>query len=473
MSSTVSSNLQDKEQPPSNPGLTTPNLLKFGKNTIYIFVSLAVYYYFSGLALYIAKVAQANIMPSAGLCYPYEDARPNIVPNVVETNIYENKNEAKEKVSKKLYFPTSPQVLENNFKKKFPQYSSETNLTELYNTVLNQISSDPNNKDLKDVRDYFEKVYNPLSSNFENYFPKWFSSSKKSTSNPLFFGLVSSIEETTCAINVFLNYVFNLLNQIPEFLLYHFYPTVAGILLPFIIGFFGLFTILRSIINLKYFLKRKDDKSDATVESVKWVDKQGTDYALGVCYLLVTAMVLGFPCIITAHFLAFILIVIAFFSAGSMNSSHHGSLSDSLSGFSSVWTSFKENAVEVTLVFFVTVVISSYSYLGSTGGSIILAVAASILLFKFSPFNIYQLVAVITKEYSPVVSKQQAKKTCSNDGKYKEESNPSKSLADLFLGATTINVKNVNEMEKNLEKSDTTLNTNQPANLNKNFNAKK
>lgn len=467
MSSSVSPNFQDQKNPQSSPGLTSQNLLKFGKNTGYILVSVLVYYYFSGLALYIAKVAQANIMPTSGLCYPYEDARPNIVPNVVETNIYESKNEEKEKVSKKLYFPTSPQVLENTFKKKFPQYSSETNLTNLYNEVLNQISSDPNNEDLKKVRDYFENVYNPLSSNFENYFPKWFSDSKKSTSNPLFFGLISSIEETSCAVNVFLNYIFNLLNQIPEFLLYHFYPTVAAILLPFIIGFFGLFTILRSIINLKYFLKRKDDKMDVTVESVKWVDKQGTDYFLGLCYLIISAMVFGFPCIITAHFVAFIFIVVAFFSAASMTSSNHGSLSNSTSGFSTVWHSFKENAVEVTLVFFVTVVISSFSYLGSTGGSIILAVVATILLLKFSPFNIYQLVRVITKEYTPIVSERQAKKSCSNEGKYKEQSNPSKSLADWLLSSTKVNVADIQKKAED----QTTLNTNKPESLNSNISA--
>jgi hypothetical protein len=164
------------------------NVGKFVFNVFVMFIIIAVYFGSGALLLYACKLGQSNILPTITDCFPYKDTKPNIQP--IKINIF-NTIFSDPSVSNKINFP-------------YNDYNSSNKILDLFREYKNE----------------------PKSYFLANY-------------------LISIMETITQFNYSSFNFILNLLNELPEFLIVLFGPIVASIII----------TIICSIIYISIYSK--------------------------------------------------------------------------------------------------------------------------------------------------------------------------------------------------------------------------
>lgn len=429
---------QGDEKTEGKPTISNLNLLFW--NIFKMFIVLLIIYFINGFGLYLIKIAQANLFHTDEYCFPYETTQPNYANKTqAEINIFEtfnNNNEPKsvytlfkefflwgqgEKVSKKIFFPLTEKIVNEKFLAAFGDQlningqNNESNMSEtiqkVYDMAMEALEKNPEDLQSQSLKDYIDNFYNPLSNNFGNFFPEWFVNLKKSTQSSLLFGFISTIEDVTCFASRIQSSLYTLLGKLPEQFVYHLYFPAMFFFNMIVLIVFPFFTIFRSIINLKYFLKKKDDSYKSPIESDKWRELTGFSYFLGICLLCFFAVALGFLCFMTAHVVTFGLFVSVFFGAIFMRSfiiNPETKKEQIWSAYDTAKEAFFENKHSVILVFVLfALLLPTFAHMGPMAG--ISTTIALLLLYILSMFNHTESLG---PAFSFLVPKEQVKKEC-------------------------------------------------------------
>jgi hypothetical protein len=160
-----------KKEPSTERQEYFAKLKEFFSNTISSGFRLLIWCIFSLLVIYFCKVAQANVLPTDGNCYPYTDEKGH-EPEKIETYIFTN-----------LFFrkPRKASILE------FPD--THNSLT----SIITSIRDYKNNTKSSFLGNFFYSIFESLFLKNFNYY----------------------------------NYMFSFLNQLPEFILVIFGPYLA------------------------------------------------------------------------------------------------------------------------------------------------------------------------------------------------------------------------------------------------------
>lgn len=431
---------QDKDKTEGKPTISNLNLLFW--NIFKMFIILLIIYFINGVGLYLIKIAQANLFHTDEYCFPYETTQPDFVNKTqAETNIFEtfnNNNEPKsvftlfkefflwgqgDKVSKKIFFPLTEKTVNDKFIAKFGT-EVEVNgekislnddvskaIGKIYDLAMEALEKDPNDISSRQKKDYIENFYNPLSYNFSDFFPEWFVNIKKNTESSFLFGFVSTIEDVTNFASRIQSSLYNLLGKLPEQFVYHLYFPAMMFFNLIVLLVFPFYTVFRSVINLKYFLKKKDTSYKSDIESDKWREVSGISYFWGLCLLFFFAFALGFLCFMTTHVVTFILFASVYFGATFMRSfiiNPENKNEQIWGAYDTAKEAFFENKHSVILVFVLfALLLPTFAHMGPMAG--ISTTLVLLLIYILSMFNHTESLG---PALSVLVPKEQVIKKC-------------------------------------------------------------
>jgi hypothetical protein len=359
---------QKKEQQQNSntnkPGISATNTKQFMSSVVMSIINICIYFILSGFILYGCKVAQSNILPTEYNCYPYENDKPTINPidcNIFET-LFKDPN-----LSDKINFPVNG-----------------TNMT---NTLL----------------DFLRKI-------------------KLKNHNAFIYSLIVSVESVANLYYKFFNFILNWLNQLPEIVVVLFGPILMMFLCPLMLGVNSIYYIFLSFYNLLYLLYKKDNTIDTPIEEYKWTELYGLSWFLGVFYIIIIAIFLGWIFFAAAGFVSLILLFWCLFSifnyTGKMNN-------NPVTALNIIGEMFGQYKMIISSIFSFYIIISAYSNVGVVG-------LVSSLAVIFAIYKGWLSLGIFTKgEYEGqkqtlMVSKGQAIKTCPN-------SNVTKPVDETFL----------------------------------------
>jgi hypothetical protein len=379
-----------EESSSSNKGDYISNITGFLSSVVVIFLAITIYYTESGLILYVCKLAQSNILPTDVHCYPYTDSDPNIQP--IETNIFTTGGE--KPLSMKLKFPYN----ENSSK----------------NYIL----------------DMFRKYKNEPRSNFlANYF--------------------ISIVETVIHFNYSaFNTILDMLNGLPEILIVIFGPVIVAFISTFILIADHLYIIYLWFAQMGWFFKT--NTNDSGTGNPKWEEVtfiSPFNYWCAIwliiffCILFFLALYLG---VITS--LASFSMMWCIFSCITYKAEMGGKM---ISGLQIVRDVFKYYKSTIMGIFSFFVIVSAFSKLGTIPGLFSILVLG---LIYFGIISIDLFNQISKNNLSPLVSDNQAKKTCS----FKEPSKEKHGLLYniIFGGQKGGNItKEIKEIGKKLSRN--------------------
>ena len=337
------------ESTTSNNGNYVSNIGSFLLTVFIIFLIIVVYYASSGLVLYACKLAQSNILPTDIHCFPYTETKPDIQP--IQTNIFTTFTEPQ--LSMKMSFP-------------YDEFNSS-------NKIL----------------DMFREYKNKSSSNFlANYF--------------------ISIMESLIHFNYSaINTILNMLNGLPEVLLIIFGPIIVGFLSTIIFIVDHLYIIYLWFSNMGWFFKTNSNNS-GTGEP-KWEDVQITEPINYLCaiWLLIIFVVLFFFLFPGFSVISALAMTWCTFSCTTYKAEM---LNKSISVAPIIQDIFKYYKTPIMSIFSFFVIISAFSKLGPLPGVFSL-VTLALIYFGILSIDIFN--PIKKDNLSPVVSYNQAKKTCS------------------------------------------------------------
>ena len=336
------------ESTTSNNGTYVSNIGSFLLTVFIIFLIIVVYYASSGLVLYACKLAQSNILPTDIHCFPYTETKPNIQP--IQTNIFTTFTEPP--LSMKMSFP-------------YNEYNSS-------NKIL----------------DMFREYKNKSSSNFlANYF--------------------ISIMESLIHFNYSaINTILNMLNGLPEVLLVIFGPIIISIFSTILFIFDHLYIIYLWFSNMGWFFKT--NTNDSGSGGPKWEDVQITQPINYLCaiWLLIIFVVLFFFLFPGFSIISALAMTWCTFSCITYKAEM---LNKSISVAPIIQDIFKYYKTPIMSIFSFFVIISAFSKLGPLPGVFSL-VTLALIYFGILSIDIFN--PVKKENLSPVVSYNQAKKTC-------------------------------------------------------------
>lgn len=360
-----SENEVDNKQKSKNKTLSNPDIKKFIKTILLLIFGILIYFILGGYILYACKVAQSNILPIDINCSPYTDGTISL--QEIYINIF-NTIGHDPPLSEKIKFP---------FNEK------------------NQLNS------VIDMLNGFKNAYN--ASSITAYF--------------------ISIIETLISFNyTIFNTFFNMLNNIPEFLI-----LIMG---PFCVPF--LITIL-SIVNFMYicilwFLKfswlfkkntNTNPNNSPTWSPISILDIGGYGMSFGIAYMFLIFFWILLLLTPTFPLLSILTVFWCLFS---------------MFGYSSIMNSKSTNVhkvlinllkyYKVTLVSIISliIIITSFMQLGNIFGIFSLLIVL-LIYFNIIPINLFS--QIVPEHFSLLESYTQAKKSCS----YKT---PITSIFDFF-----------------------------------------
>jgi hypothetical protein len=324
---------------------------KFLNKTIASIVHIFLYVIIAGYILFTCKVAQTNILPTETGCKPYTNVDPDFSSNPIPTNLFET------------YFGSVPMSQKLYFKYKDNQQS----------IVLDTI------RQLKNA---------PTSTSISGY--------------------IMSIIQGGLSLNyIFYNVFFNLLNQLPEFLI-----VIIG---PFLFLFFiiilflvdSLHVLISWFTQLKWFFRKNENmKLSGAPEwsEITFLDPMEFFFAVAAC---------GFMCIIGLITLPFLMpllsIIFIILTIFSMNA-YSGELNGEKIGlFGIVKKTILYYKVLISILISINLMLNAYSILGSTAG-IFCFLTTLLIYFGFINFGLFD--SVPEKFLSPLTSSEQAIKTC-------------------------------------------------------------
>jgi len=336
------------DQNEENQSYTT-KAINYVSSLVQLFIVIIVYFGLSGLILYACKLGQSNILPSDDNCAPYTDIKPTI--SEIDTNIFIVNQQ-----SMKLRFP-------------FTKYNESNGILDFCKNVRN-----------------------------------------KSTSNFLTNFFVSILESLLQVNYSFLNYVFNLLNGLPETIIVLIGPIILIVLMIILSLIDYIYFFYLWFVNLfKWFFK----KNENTTNQGKPIWKDVTflnlfDYCVAwwLIFLFVLLFFIGFPLI---SFIPTLCIHSSILSCFMYKSTLNGK---SASGISIIQNVLKYYKLTITTIFSVFLVANAFSNLGTNAG--IFSIVTLILIY-FGIIGIDMYKTSTENNLTPLVSFDQAKKTCSRN----------------------------------------------------------
>jgi len=322
---------------------------KFLISLLIIILGFIIYFSLGGCVLYGCKIGQSNILPTDEKCMPYESHEPNIQP--IQINIFETMFTDPAQ-SQKISFPYSM----NN-----------------KNTILDIL------------RDCKQK---PNSNYLSNYF--------------------ISIMESLFIFNFSaLNTFFNLLNQVPEFLILIFGPIIMMFCTSIILFIDFFYVIFLWFYQMSWFFSVNTNTSDTG--KPKWESSLGPiKLSIGCLLVFLFSIIfwVGLLLIPFVPFIAPLTMLITIFTVlsckGEMNNK-------TVSVFSIIKDVFKYNKLTVTTIVTFFVILCAFATLGGLAGGLSIL---TVVLIYFGILSIDIFNPINESNLSKVVSYDQAKKTC-------------------------------------------------------------
>jgi len=346
---------EKKEQDNSANSSSTfaSKIVQYIFHLIFIILVVLLYFYSSGLVLFVTKLAQSNILPTDENCTPYTDYEPNIKP--IKTNI----------------FSTS----DASIKLEFPYYDNDNNIKNI-------------------ILDTFNEYKNKSSSNFlANYF-------------------ISITESLMLFDYSAISSIMNFFNELPEIVTILFGPIVVGISFTLLTLINQLYFIYLFFVKMSWFFKENNNNADEG--KPKWDDISFVlspfDWWLGVglVILFIILFFIGLPLL---TFIPFIALFYCTFSTVM----YKGLLNDKLvSAFSIATKTLSQYKLPIVSIISFFVVSLAFANLGIVPGvfSIIVLLFIYFGMLSINLFNPPQQQIGLT----PLVSNSQAKRSCPNKG---------------------------------------------------------
>ena len=344
------------------------NIGGFVLTVFILFIMIIVYYASSGLVLYACKLGQANILPTDVHCYPYEETKPNIQP--VQTNIFTTFTDPE--LSMKMKFP-------------YNEYNASNKILDMF-------------------REY---KHEPKSNFLANYF--------------------ISIMENVVQFNYSaFNFILNIINSyLPEVVIVLFGPILVSILSTIIFLLDHLYLIYLWFANMGWFFKT--NTNDSGTGKPNWEDvglASPFDYWCAV-WLVILFVILFFFAFPFLSIIATLAMTWCMFSCMTYKAEMNGK---SITAIPIIQDLFKYYKLPIMALFSFFVIVSAFTKLGTVPGVFSILVLA---LIYFGTISIDIFKEISKDNLSPVVSYEQAKKTCS----FKEPSKEKHGLLyDILFG---------------------------------------
>jgi hypothetical protein len=348
--SSDTSAIDDKKDDSSTASSIGANLGQFIFTTIILFIMVILYYVSSGLILYACKLAQSNILPTNVHCYPYLETKPNIEP--IQTNIFTTFTDPQ--LSMKLNFP-------------YDKYNSANKILDMF-------------------RDYKNE---PRSNFLANYF-------------------ISLMEAVIQFNYTSLNSVLNGLNSLPELLIVLFGPIILAFVSTLLFICDHIYLIYLWFANMGWFFKKNVNSGTTGYpqwEEVGFIDLFNFNYFCAVC-LVILFFVLFFFSLPLLSVIAAISMGWCMFSCITYKSQMNGKNATSFSVIQDFFKFYKVLIMGIVSFFVIT---TTFSSLGVVAG-IFSLVTLALICFGFIAIDIFK--PMKPDDLSPVVSFEQAKKTC-------------------------------------------------------------
>jgi len=333
------------------------NVGKFVFNVFVMFIIIAVYFGSGALLLYACKLGQSNILPTITDCFPYKDTKPNIQP--IKINIF-NTIFSDPSVSNKINFP-------------YNDYNSSNKILDLFREYKNE----------------------PKSYFLANY-------------------LISIMETITQFNYSSFNFILNLLNELPEFLIVLFGPIVASIIISIIFLIDHLYLIYLWFANMGWFFKTNTNDSGTgkpNWEDVTLINWFGFWCAVGLVILFAILFIFAYPFL---SFIALLSMSWCIFSCITYKAELNGTPITSATVIQDVYKYYKLIMIGIFSLF---VILSAFSKLG-TGPGIFSIITLVFIYFGIISIDLFKEVG--KENLTPLTSYKQAKKTCSMTPKVKE-----------------------------------------------------
>ena len=372
-----------KDESTTNSNNLFTNIASFFTTVTFLVLIIVVYFSYGGLILYMCKLAQSNILPTNEKCYPYTDVKQNI--EEIQTNIFTTFFNPP--LSAKLSFP-------------YNKYNSSNKILDMFRAYKDEPNS------------YF----------LTNYF-------------------ISIIESLICFNYSSFNFILNLLNNIPEILVILFGPFIISIISTLLFLFDHLYIMYLWFAKMGWFFKQNIN-TDMTHKPI-WRNVtilSPFDYCCALA-LIILFCVLFWLLVSTLPLLPSFTMLWCMFTLMTYNSKMNDI---NTNAFSIIQDIFKHYKVTIMYIFSFFVVVSAFTSMGTIPG--LFSILTLILIyFGIISINIFQPVG--TGDLSPVVSNEQANKSCksSDNISYKKHG----LLYTLIFGQKGGNV--INEL-KNVSK---------------------
>jgi len=341
----------DEKKEDTNTSIDGANLGKFIFTITILFIMIIFYYTSSGLLLFACKLGQSNILPTNIHCFPYNDAKINIQP--IDTNIFTTYTQPP--LSIKINFP-------------YDKFNSSNKILDLFRNYKNE----------------------PKSNFLVNYF-------------------ISIMEDVILFNYSSFNTILNSLNGLPEILMVLFGPIIISFISTFIFIADLLYLIYLWFAKMNWFFKKNTNNSNSgkpNWEDISFIDLFNFNYlcAIGLVILFIILFFFSLPLL---NIVASLSMIWCFISCMTYKAQMDNKNITSLTIIQDV---FKYYKVLIMSIFSFLVISTAFSTLGTVQGLFSIATVTLIYL-GFIGINIFK--PVNRDNLTPVVSFEQAKKTCS------------------------------------------------------------
>lgn len=386
MSDTNDTTTIDEKKQDNSTKIEGGNLVKFITTITLLFIMIIFYYGASGLILFACKVGQSNILPTNGNCFPYKEEKINIQP--IDINIFTTFSDPP--LSMKINFP-------------YDKYNSTNKIIDLFRNYQNE----------------------PKSNFLVNYF-------------------ISIMEGLILFNYSSINFILNILNQIPELLL-----VITG---PILVSISSIILLIVDLFYIMYLWFAnmgwlfKTNKNNTNEGPPQWHDVSifnifSFNYLISVC-LLILFVVLFFFSLPLFNIIAFLSLYWCIFSSASYNGEMLGKKATALTVIQDL---FKYYKVLIMSLYSFLVISTAFSTLGTVQG-IYAFITILLIYYGFIAINIFK--PVNKENLTPLVSYDQAIKTCNFVPKPKEKHG---FLYKLIFGQSGGNIgKELKKINKNL-----------------------
>jgi len=349
----------DEKKDNSNKSIESANFGKFFLTISILFIMILFYYTCSGLLLFACKLGQSNILPTNIHCLPYNEGKINIQP--IESNIFSTYTEPS--LSIKINFP-------------YDKFNATNKILDLFRIYKNE----------------------PKSNFLINYF-------------------ISIMEDIILFNYSSFNTILNGLNSLPEFFLVLFGPIIISILsiIIFIVDLFYL--IYLWFAKMSWFFKKNTNTGNTGTPN--WVDISFFDifnfnYLIAIClvFLFIFLFLFSLPLL---NIIASLSIIWCFISCITYKAEMNKKVISSLNIIQDL---FKYYKVLIMGIFSFLVISTAFSTLGVVQG-IFSLVTVILIYFGLIGINIFK--PNMRENLTPLVSLEQAKKTCNYINSSKEK----------------------------------------------------